>query len=91
MAKAKSKLKALYRVEVRWVKGTKRDDLPGWWEVRYAEPGRGAFTNKLNAVRFARQVAKIHQPSTLVIFDKKQQNQAEYTYPRSRDPRRSKG
>ena len=87
MATKKTKL---YMVEVRWVKGTKRDNLPGWWTVRSAA-GSQSFTNKLSAVRIARVVAKDHQPSSLLIYDMKQQHQAEYTYPRLRDPRRSKG
>jgi hypothetical protein len=84
-------IKKLYKVEVRWVRTTSRVvSGGGTWEVRSAD-GVRPFTNKLNAVRCARQVAKANQPSSLIVYDRWQQHQAEYTYPRSRDPKRSKG
>lgn len=86
----KQKKQELYEVEVRWVKGTKRDNLPGWWEVSSGE-GTRPFSNKLNAVKYGRLVAKSRQPSSLIIYDQKHRHQSERTYPRSRDPRRSKG
>lgn len=81
----------LYKVEVRWAKGKPgTDNVTGRWEVRSAE-GIRPFTIKLNAVRIGRQVAKCHQPSTLIIYKMNGQVQEERTWPRSRDPRRSKG
>lgn len=99
MAKAKSKkqLTKLYVVEVRWEKPTSRRvglgemiHEGGYWKIMSSGELR-ISTNKLNAVRVGRQIAKAHQPSSLVIYNKKQKHQSERTYPRSRDPRRSKG
>jgi len=85
----KKKLPKLYKVEVIWRKGnTKRDALPGWWEVRCSE-GPRPFVTKLSAVRVGKQVAKAHQPSSLIVYTKEHRFQEERTYPRSRDPRRS--
>ena len=83
--------KKLYKVEVKWAKGKPgRDNLSAWWEVRSAD-GIRPFANKLNAVRCARQVAKANQPSSLMLYTQDGRYQTEYTYPRARDPRRSKG
>lgn len=83
MAKKKTKL---YAVEVRWVECGKVEV----WAVNHGTDST-PFTNKLNAIRHARQVAKANQPSSLIVFTKDQRHQEERTYPRSRDPRRSKG
>lgn len=89
--KKKQKKQELYEVEVRWVKGDPLKRTQGHWEVRSGGEPTRPFTYKLNAVTYGRQVAKAHQPSSLIIFTQKHQHQSERTYPRSRDPRRSKG
>ena len=49
------------------------------------------FRSKRDAVAWARGVAQVNQPSTLVITGRDGRIQEERTYPRSSDPRRSKG
>lgn len=91
--KKKKKKKKLYRVEVRWVRVKKKKRFVkynGWWEVQCSE-GKRPYLTKAPAVHEGRSVARAHQPATLVIYTKAQRHQSERTYPRSRDPRRSKG
>lgn len=82
----KKRKKKLYRVEVRWAREEQR------WEVRVpGEERPWPFTRKQGAVRHGRLIAKIYQPSSLVIYKMTGKVQEERTYPRSSDPRRSRG
>lgn len=76
--------KKLARVEVRWNKKELR------WNVT-SKDGIRPFVTKELAVRYGVMVAKAQQPSQLYICLKDDSYREERTYPRSRDPRRSKG
>jgi hypothetical protein len=77
-------MKKLARVEVRWNKKTDR------WEV-VSKEGVRPFVTKELAVRCGIQIAQAQQPSQLRICLMNGTYREERTYPRSRDPRRSKG
>lgn len=77
-------MKKLARVEVRWIK------KEGHWLVKSPD-GTKPFKKKDAAVRWGIRVAKINQPSQLLICLKTGKYQEERTYPRSRDPKKSKG
>lgn len=65
----------------------------GYWGIKY----KGAFINggfrktKAECIKRAKCAAKAMQPSQLRIKLKNGRIQTEYTYPRSSDPRRTKG
>jgi len=78
-------MKKLARVEVRW---SKKD---GFWHVKARDGVVRPFMTKKAAIRCGVQVAKSFQPSQLFIRLKDGTFQEERTYPRSRDPRQTKG
>lgn len=92
---AKSKLK---KFEVRYNKSCRSwmvmfkaryDDKQSQWIMLPLDSSR--YRTKTVAVGRAMRTARDQQPSTLRIRKKNGQIQEERTYPRSRDPRRSKG
>jgi len=82
--KLRKKIKALEKVELKWIK------REGCWMVVQGW-NLWSYTTKTAAMRQARSVAWLNQPSSLVIRKKDGKFQEERTYPRSRDPRKSKG
>lgn len=74
----------LARVEVRWNKKL------GLWNV-VSKDGSRPFGTKEQAIRCGIQIAKAQQPSQLRVCLKNGTYREERTYPRGRDPRRTKG
>lgn len=79
MAKTK-----LNKVELKWSKKEKCWVVEQGWHL-------WPYTTKEAAMYQARSVAQTSQPSSLIIRKKNGQFQEERTYPRSRDPKRSRG
>jgi hypothetical protein len=66
------------------------------WGVKRGKKLIAVFSRKLgetkqDAVAYAIKQAKAHQPSQLIIHKRDGKIEEERTYPRSSDPRRSKG
>ena len=80
----------LPRIEVIW------SSRERWWRIFLTEPGRerhclGQRSFKEGAIREARIEARIRSGASVRIRTKDGRIQEERTYPRSRDPRRSRG
>lgn len=82
---AKKKLAELKKYEVRWSKQN------SCWFINFPNKVRSRYQLKRLAVRDAAIYACNNQPSSLLIRNQWGEFQEERTYPRSRDPRRSKG
>lgn len=78
-------MKKLARIEVRWSK------KEGLWVVKAPKQAVWLSGTKAEAVAEAVKMAKSLEAAQVIICRKDGSYQEERTYPRSRDPRRSKG
>ena len=78
------------KVKIEWSKGTEMWRL----SVRYAGHKwlvQTLWLLKTKCVSEGKLIAKVNQPSQLIVRGKEGRIQYEHTYPRSSDPRRHKG
>lgn len=67
--------------------------IRGYWRVRTPAAGtsESGFTRKADAVRRAREIAKAAERASVYVAGRDGRYRCEWTYPRSSDPRRTKG